>query len=687
MPVYVLGTHTSHDGSACLLKDGEIAVAIEKERVSRIKHHGGNDNDAVSYCLQAAGIDLDDVELVVQNANFDMFERRNPVRLGADRLVERARRVVTISHHLAHMFSAVATAPFEEMACLIIDGCGNSYSDCIDKDGALIPERPPTRELEQLYFEKDSYYHYADGKWRTLYKDFSPGALRQGYPMQPDVTMHSIGGAYAAVSQYVFRGMEDPGKLMGLAPYGRPDIFKGEMFSLRAGRVFLNYDWMAEFDRPALDANDFKNNFQYYADVAWWAQRQVEQAILYVVEQRYEQHPADYLAYAGGVALNAVANSLVRRKSRFKDVYIQPAAADNGLAIGCAFYGWLHLLEGRRRPHSGSSHFGRRYTAGEIESTLSEHGARLQFTQERNILDITADLLAKGKVVGWFQEGSEFGPRALGHRSLLALPTRAEVRDFINASIKFREDFRPFAPSVLAEDVTLYFEQDYPSPYMILVAPTREEWRARIPAVVHRDGTARIQTVHKAITPVYYALLEAVKRRTGLSVLLNTSFNKRGMPIVETPLDAVSMFLETAMDALVIENYLVLKKAQPVIAQQTLDLHAMLHKVCELAARDERRSASLGVIRFVVTGIEQVWTLDFSGRPKIASGGLAVPDHTLVIAATALAELLRDPGVLRTLFENGQVQVPGLNRETSPPEVLLALRDKMHYLVGLMRSE
>lgn len=687
MPVYVLGTHTSHDGSACLLKDGKIAVAIEKERISRIKHHGGNDNDAVSYCLRAEGIDLSDVELIVQNANFDMFERKNPALLGGDRLVERGRQVVTISHHLAHMFSAAATAPFEEMACLIIDGCGNSYTDCIDKEGALIPERPPTAELGQLYFEKDSYYHYADGKWRTLYKDFSPGALRQSYPMQPDVTMHSIGGAYAAVSQYVFRGMDDPGKLMGLAPYGRPHIFKREMFALRDTRVFLNYDWMADFDRPALDSSDFKNNFQYYADVAWWAQRQVERAILYIVDQRYEQHPSDYLAYAGGVALNAVANSLIRQKSRFKDVYIQPAAADNGLAIGCAFYGWLHLLEGKRHRHSGSSHFGRRYASADIASTLQEHDSRLDFTQEHDIFEVTAGLLATGKVVGWFQEGSEFGPRALGHRSLLALPTNAEVRDFINARIKFREDFRPFAPSVLAEDVALYFEQEYASPYMILVAPTREEWRPRIPAIVHRDGTARVQTVHEAITPRYYALLQAVKRKTGLSVLLNTSFNKRGMPIVETPLDAVSMFLETAMDALVMGDYLVLKKKQPVIAQQTVDLPALFQKVCELAARDEQRPASLGVIRFVVTGIEQNWTLDFSAKPKLTAGGVAIPDHTLVITATAIAELLRDPGVLRTLFENGQLQVPGLNMETSPPELLLALRDKMHYLIGLMRSQ
>src|SRR3569833_2436761 len=214
-PAPAPGPHTSHDGSACLLKDGKIAVAVEKERVSRIKHYCGNDNDAVSYCLRAAGIDIEDVELVVQNANFDMFERKNPVLLGPDRLVESCRRVVTISHHLAHMFSAAATAPFEEMACLIIDGCGNSYTDCIDKDGALIPERPPNEELGQLYFEKDSYYHYADGKWRTLYKDFSPGALRQNYPMQPDVTLHSIGNTKTAKSQNKNHDKEEPSKLMG----------------------------------------------------------------------------------------------------------------------------------------------------------------------------------------------------------------------------------------------------------------------------------------------------------------------------------------------------------------------------------------------------------------------------------------------------------------------------------------
>ena len=686
MAVYVLGTHTSsHDGSACLLKDGKIAVAIEKERVSRIKHHGGNDNDAVSYCLQAEGIALSDVELVVQNGNFDMFERKNHSLVGNSRLVENAKRVVTISHHLAHMFSSAATAPFTEMAALVIDGCGNCYADCMDKEGATIPERPPTRDLEQLFFEKDSFYQYANGKWRAIFKDFSPNARRQGYPMYPGTTMHSIGGVYAAVSHYVFRGMDDPGKLMGLAPYGRPNVFKDEMFDLAGGRVLLNYEWMANFDRPAADYADFKDNFQYYADVAWWAQRQCERAILYVVNERYELCPTDNLAYSGGVALNAVANRLIKQQSKFKNVYVQPAAGDNGLSLGCAFYGWSEVLEGKRHPHGGSSHFGRRYHVRETSAALAEYESRLTSSAEPDITETAAEWLANGKVIGWFQEGSEFGPRALGHRSILALPTDPNVRDFVNAQIKFREDFRPFAPSVIAEEASKYFEQDYDSPYMILVANTREEWRQKIPAVVHRDGTARVQTVHRDITPKYYRLLEAVRRKTGLPILLNTSFNKRGMPIVETPLDAIALFLETALDALVLDDFLVLKKSEPA-AEQKIDLPTLFAKACELASQDKKRPASLGVMKLVVTGTEQAWTLDFSGTPRLVPGGVVAPDHTIVLAVDVFNELLKNPGALRPLFESGKLQVPGLNLATSPPEVLLGLRDKVTYLFSLMRG-
>jgi carbamoyltransferase len=560
MPTYVLGTHVSHDASACLLKDGRIVAAIEKERLTRVKHDGGNDNDVVQYVLDAEGITLRDVSVIVQNANFDMFEFRGTAHWAGPRLVDNAKHVVTISHHLAHAYSALGTSPFNEMAVLVIDGCGNSYDDCQDRNGAIIPEHPAAPSLGHLYFEKDSYYIFENGRLSPVYKDFSPWAPIRRRPIGPRTTMHSIGGAYLGASVYVFRGMEDPGKLMGLAPYGRPGVFTHEMFELRDGRAFLNYDWMKRFDKPARSPRDFTERFQYYADIAYWVQQELERALLYVVRARYEMRPAENLAYAGGVALNAVANRLLLTSTPFRNIYFQPAAGDNGVSIGCAFYGWLTVLGRERVVHSGGTHFGRRYESRQIESALSGDVGEFAREQVSDVVARTAEFLAAGKIVGWFHGSSEFGPRALGHRSILALPTRHDLREFINARIKFREDFRPFAPSVPVEDAAAYFDMCYDSPYMILVAPTRDEWRDRIPAVVHCDGSARVQTVHADQTPRYYALHQAVKQLTGISVLLNTSLNKRGMPIVETPTEALSLFRQTDLDVLVLEDWIVTKK-------------------------------------------------------------------------------------------------------------------------------
>jgi carbamoyltransferase len=681
MPTYVLGTHLSHNGSACLLKDGRVCVAIEKERLTRIKGDGGADNEAIRYCLDAEGIDIRDVALVVQNANFDMLERSSSQLSRSERLVTKASHVVTISHHLAHAYSAIGTAPFREMAVLVIDGCGNCFSDCIDRDGATVPEIPPTRELEQLYFEKDSYYAFNNGRCQSVYKDFSPWAPRQPYWMYPSTTMHSIGGAYAGVSHYVFKGLSDPGKLMGLAPYGRPDVYPFEMFSLREGRTFLNYDWMQHFDRPARNTDEFKKSFQYYADIAWWTQREIERALLYLVNHRYEQHASDNLGYAGGVALNAVANRLIRTQTKFKDVYIQPAAGDNGLSIGAAFYGWLEVLGGKRMPHGGSSQFGRHYTEEEIETCLRQNEDGLEFEHREDATDAAVELLAAGKVIGWFQGRSEFGPRALGARSILALPVREELKDFINSKIKFREDFRPFAPSVLAEDASVYFEQDYDSPYMILVSPTRPEWRRKICAVVHQDGSARVQTVHKHTSPGYHALLEGVKRKTGLSVLLNTSLNRRGMPIAERPQDAVTLLLETALDALVIGSWVARKRARPVeslVACRPEDVFGSI--LASPSAREAVRH--IGLLQFIVTGVEEAWTLRaHDSGLQVERGRARYPDRTVVVSQQTLSRMVNTPESVRTLYLDGQIEAPGLGPEQHG--AILAMED---VLVALMRA-
>jgi carbamoyltransferase len=561
-PMYVLGTGLSHDGSACLLKDGVIAVAIEKERLTRRKHDGGNDDDAILYCLAAEGISLDDVELVVQNANFSMFERGNDWFKGP-RQVARHPRIVTISHHLAHAYSAIGTSPFDEAAVLVVDGCGNSCDEALDRTAArsLAPAHDPA--LDHLHFEKDSYYQFDGRHLQPIVKDYSPWGYRvRDYPMCPQTTQHSIGGLYRAASCYCLGGIDDSGKLMGLAPYGRPGVFSDPIFALRDGRVFVNYDWMSRFDRPRRSAEDFRTQFQYYADIACWVQGELERALLYLVNDRYRSYPSKNLVYAGGVALNAVANSRILRESKFENLYVQPAAGDNGVAIGCAYYGWLSELQRERHLHNGSSAFGRRYAAAEVTEALARRAERIEVVEAPDVVEATASILANGAIVGWFQGRSEFGPRALGHRSILADPRRQGHRDRINRQIKFREDFRPFAPAVASEYASTYFGGSG-SPYMLMVAPVLPEHANSIRDVTHVDGSCRLQTVSPEQEPTFHALLTAFARRTSLPILLNTSLNRRGMPIVETPAEALDFFLDCALDALVIENYVVRKKDRP----------------------------------------------------------------------------------------------------------------------------
>jgi carbamoyltransferase len=564
-PTYVLGTGLSHDGSACLLKDGRIAVAIEKERLTRVKHDGGNDTAAIEYCLAAEGIDLEDVTLVVQGALHSMFRHGNTWFRGP-RLFSEACPIpiVSISHHLAHAYGAFYSSPFDEAAVLVIDGSGSSYDDCFDRDGAIVPVSP-AREVEHGYFEKDSYYLFQDGRCRACYKDFSPWGydLKEGF-LDSVGTLHSIGGLYWAASIYCFRSFSDAGKLMGLAPYGRDDVYDEPIFDLRDGRAFLTYEWTRRMNRPVRAFEAFKENFQYYADFARWIQRETERAILYIVQERYRLAPSRNLVYCGGVALNAVANRRILREGPFEQVYIQPSAGDNGVALGCAFYGWIELLKRQRVRHDGGTCFGRPYAPREIAGALAGVRDRVEIHEVDEIAAVTADLLAQGKVVGWFQGGAEFGPRALGNRSILASPGIPGLRDFINAKVKDREDFRPFAPAVLEHRAREFFEIDAASPYMILVGRVKPEHRDALSEVTHVDGSARVQTVSEAMSPRFFALLKAYEARTGRPVLLNTSLNKRGMPIVETPAEALELLLSTELDALVIEQCVVTKKERPI---------------------------------------------------------------------------------------------------------------------------
>jgi len=456
---------------------------------------------------------------------------------------------------------------------------------------------------------------------------------------------------------------------------------------------------MDKYRKPARSYEDFKKNFQYYADIAYGIQQEVERAILYIVKCRLEAYPAENLCYSGGTALNAVANARILSATGIKQIYIEPAAGDNGLSLGCAYYGWLEVLKKERRRHNGSTCFGISYSAeriqkdidtyqrstdplimrrvvdeffahlnrdktavpqakasiqfeigdlgvfqvlidggirsvrqalarptcmvsaseddfyriltqpgtademmrsgkikvsnsGELDQLLRninlekfsrlakelvdnesfEYEKSIQYTVSEDYIRHTAELLAQGKIIGWFQDGCEFGPRALGRRSILADPRNKGVRDFINTHIKFREDFRPFAPSVLREDVSLYFRSDMDSPYMILVDPVRDEWLDRISSVVHKNRTSRIQTVTPEWNGKFHRLLKEFKKISGISVLLNTSFNRKGMPIVETPGDAIDFFFSCKLDYLVMDKYIIGKEQAAVLPVEAYDL-------------------------------------------------------------------------------------------------------------------
>ncbi len=560
-PLYVLGTGLSHNGSAVLLKDGIVCVAIEKERITRVKHQGGNDTDAVQYCLDAEGITLADVDLVVQSANFETpgRDRFHGKRLFAD---FPDLPVTTISHHLAHAYSAVGTCDFEECVVMVIDGCGSPYEQCIDVScGTLFPENLKDLAQRQMWCEKDSFYHF-DGKTLTpLLKDFSPIEPVSEQTLKLPTTKHSIGGFYAAISHYVFGNMDDVGKLMGLAPYGKPGEIEKEAFELVNGSLLVKDKWKQELKMPSEGYQFFKEHFQYYADVAFWAQKEVEKAVFACFKDRLKRFPHKNVCYSGGVALNAVANAFLLNEGLVADFYIEPAAGDNGLALGCAYYGWLEVLKKPKVKHDESTCFGKAYSQEDIETALKNFPGdwEIQTLESDELVQITAQFLTEGKTIGWFQDHCEFGPRALGHRSILAHPGIKGLGDHINANIKFREDFRPFAPAVLPEFATTYFHSGRKSPYMILVDHTKPEYVEQLQNVTHVNGTARVQTVDKTWNNLFFELIRAFERETGIGVLLNTSFNKKGMPIVETPEQALALFRESALDVLVL-NHLVLSK-------------------------------------------------------------------------------------------------------------------------------
>jgi carbamoyltransferase len=366
------------------------------------------------------------------------------------------------------------------------------------------------------------------------------------------------------VSSYIFADWNKCGEVMGLAPYGRPEAFpslleiENEEMSLR--------EWDAAFSKPFLVDRDHdwetSQAMRHWEDLAWRVQDDTEKVLLERARWLRKTTGAKNLVMAGGVALNCVANGRLAREAGFENIWVQPAAGDDGVAIGCAYYGYLALLKQSRSFVMDHAFLGVAYKPEQVEAATSTKLVRLQTTQRRSddICRDSAKLLAEGHVFGWFQGRSEFGPRALGGRSIIADPRHASMKDKLNRRVKHRQAFRPFAPVVLAERAHEVFEGEHESPFMLLAKRVRPEWRDRIPGVVHVDGTARVQTVRRDQNERLYDLLKAFEALTGVPVLINTSFNIKGEPIVETPEDAVRCFLGTGIDYLAIHDLLLSKK-------------------------------------------------------------------------------------------------------------------------------
>jgi len=562
-PIYVLGTGLSHNGSAVLLKNGRICVGIEKERISRKKHDGGNDTLAIQYCLDAEGIELSDVTLVVQCANFDIPDRN---KFGGERIFATTNepKIIDISHHLAHAYSAVGTSPFSECAVMVIDGCGSPLHQFL----SMHPEQKKYIDSSflnetQMICEKDSFYHFDGQKLTPLFKDFSTMSDAATSKLKLPTTQHSIGGFYAAVSLYVFGDMDDVGKLMGLAPFGDATDFNFDAFKFQSGHLEVTNSWKKHFTNPSKGYEYFNEHFSYYANVAKWAQEQVEKAVIACITNRLKQFPHKNLCYTGGVALNAVANAKLEDAQIAQNIYFEPAAGDNGLALGCAYYGWLDYLKMPKVTHNGSTCFGKQYSEEFINTALQKESnknySQKKFDTDESLVLYCGKKLNEGKTIAWFQSGSEFGPRSLGRRSILAHPGIEGMKAHINRNIKFREDFRPFAPAVLKEKVSNYFETGRNSPYMILVDKTRPEYLKKLCNVTHCDGSARVQTVEESWNSRFVKLLKEFEKQSGIAVLLNTSLNKKGMPIVETPEEALYLFEISALDILVLESTVIEK--------------------------------------------------------------------------------------------------------------------------------
>ncbi len=550
----VLGLHfLSHDSGAALIADKRI-VAISEERLSGRKYEHAFPERAIRYVLDAAGLpDATALDLIVFS-HIESSEETRPEAI-ADRLGYSG-PIVRLPHHDAHAASAFYASPFEDAAVMVVDGAGSWIDMALGDDDPhyLHALQPRLRELQ-------SFYRGTGNDLTLIHRTYSTPQYPLGIGM-----LYAIGCVVAGFTHL------DAGKLMGLAAYGGQNPLLAQACYERFGLDIVargcgTQDTLHE-DQVAYYANEVFNlpirrSFEPlgddYAELAHALQAQTVAAMLELSERLQLITRSDNLCMAGGVALNCPANTSISRQGAFKRIFVQPAASDTGIPLGCALYGY-HIIEGQPRDLDFHSvFFGRHYGEAEILAAL-DGAVELRYERPDDLEGRCAERLADGQVVGWFQGGSELGPRALGNRSILAAPSERRMRDFLNEQVKGREAFRPYAPAVLEERASDYFEMEGPSPHMLYTYDIHAERRTEISAVVHEDGTARVQTVSASDNPRFRRLLESYAALTGLPVLLNTSLNLAGQPIVETPEDAISVLRATPMDALALGDFLVSKK-------------------------------------------------------------------------------------------------------------------------------
>lgn len=551
----VLGLAASHNGAACLLDaSGAVLAAVQEERLSRAKRAFLRPADgarAIGEVLDAADVAPRDVALVVtcplRSANAPELDlARHPTLGGVPRAL--------VTHHRGHAAGAFAASGWDEAAVLVIDGMGSEAADLDDAERAAVVGPATGREVSSIYHATRAGLAPREKQLGTL----ATPAPARGRALSPLSPFASLGTMYQAVAQLVFGSWQDAGKVMGLAPYGRPRFPVGDFLGLDGPRLVFA-DGIHGRRWPV---GGWPAHRETWEDLARSVQEALEVGVMHLAERARARTGSRRLCLAGGVALNGIANERIVRSGLFDEVFVLPAAEDCGTALGAAWEGLWRLSGFRAGPRLTSDGMGRSYPDGAVaEAIAAGHGGPgVIASRPHDLVATVAGLLDAGAVVGWFQGRSELGPRALGQRSILLDPRRADGKAHLNARVKHREGFRPFAPAVLAREAEAWFDLGGvpESPFMLRVVPTRADKRALIPAVVHVDGSARVQTVAADGGPLA-RLLEAFAARTGVPVLLNTSFNVAGEPIVETPADALRCFAATGIDAVALGGWLVVK--------------------------------------------------------------------------------------------------------------------------------